>query len=75
MLHLDIQHAVAMAIVAVSAFSILRRLWRQGQAFRKRPRRKPVTAGKPSAPPASSPLIQLQVKPPVHLKRPPADDN
>lgn len=71
--HTDIQHLVAMTIVAVAAFSILKRLWRQGQAFRSRPRRKSTAANKPSAPPASSPLIQLQLKPPAHLKRPPSD--
>lgn len=69
--HLDIQYVLAMAIVAVAAFAISRRLWRQALAFRRRPPRKAPTANKP---PAASPLIQLQVKPPVHLKRPPADD-
>ena len=72
--HLDLQHVVAMAIVAAAAFTILRRLWQQGQAFRKRPKRKAAANSRPSTPPAASPLIQLQVKPPVHLKRPPADD-
>lgn len=70
----DIQHIVAMAIVAVAAWVIAKRLWRQGLAFRKRPRRKPTAVNKPPASPTSSPLIQVQIKPPVHLKRPPADD-
>jgi len=72
--HSDIQHILAMAIVAAAAFAIFKRLWRQGQAFQSRPRRKPATGSKPSAPPAISPLIQLQLKPPAHLKRPPVDD-
>ncbi|MDQ2688462.1 MAG: hypothetical protein M3Y28_11420 [Armatimonadota bacterium] len=70
----DIQHILAMAIVAVAAWILAKRLWRQGLAFRSRPRRKPSTVKTPPAPPVSSPLIQLQIKPPVHLKRPPADD-
>lgn len=71
----DLQHILAMSIVAVAAFSVGRRLWRQAQGFRSRPRRRsPAAAKKPTAPPVPSPLIQLQVKPPVHLKRPPADD-
>lgn len=73
--HLDVQHVLAMTIVSVAAYTILRRLWRQIQAFRSRPRRKAVSISKPAAPPAASPLIQLQVRPPLHLKRPPNDDN
>jgi hypothetical protein len=72
--HLDLQFILAMAIVAAAAFAILRRLWRQALAFRSRPRRKAAPADRPPAPPASSPLLQVQLKPPVHLKRPPADD-
>ncbi len=73
--HVDIQHILAMLIVAIAGFSVGRRLWRQAEGFRSRPRRRPpVAAKKPAVPPAPSPLIQLQLKPPAHLKRPHADD-
>lgn len=73
--HIDIQHILALAIVAVAAFYILKRLWRQALAFRSRPRR-PASRTPPTQPaqPSSTPLIQLQTRPPAHLKRPPTDD-
>lgn len=83
-MHIDIQQVLALSIVAVAAFFVGRRIWGQVMAFRNRPtRRGPDEGGCGSCPSnqqsagtakaASSPLIQLQVKPPAHLKRPSAD--
>jgi hypothetical protein len=68
-----IQTGLALGIVAVAAAAVGRRLWSQIAAFRspRRPmRRAPAQNSQSSAP---SPLIQIQRKPPVHLKRPPSD--
>ncbi len=72
--HADGQQVIALGIVAAAAFAVGRRLWGQIAAFRA-PRHRtaaPRPHGKAAAP-TSSPLIQIQRKPPAHLKRPPAD--
>ena len=73
-MHTDGQQIIALSIVAVAAAAVGRRLWAQVAAFRPPSRRtgQSAPAKRPAAPTASS-LIQIQRKPPVHLKRPPAD--
>ncbi len=66
------QSIAAFAIVALAFWMVGRRLWSQISAFRSRPpRRTGRRAEKPA--PAASPLIQVQLKPPAHLKRPPPE--
>ena len=74
-MHVDGQQIIALGIVAVATAAVGRRLWAQIKAFRT-PRRRPGQDGPPRhrpTPPAASPLVQIQRKPPVHLKRPPPD--
>ena len=74
MAHFNFQQAIAFAIVAVAFWAVGRRLWNQILAFRRRPpRRKSVGTKKPMPPSSASPLIQVQLKPPAHLKRPPSE--
>lgn len=73
---IDGQQVAALAIVAVAAFFVLKRMWGQLLAFRARPaRRAPskMAAAKPSAP-RPQPLIQIQTIPPRHMKRPSQSD-
>jgi hypothetical protein len=72
----DWQQVAALAIVAVAAFFVLKRLWGQMMAFRSRPmRRKPsTTAPAKPQPPRPQPLVQIQLTPPRHMKRPPSGD-
>lgn len=77
---IDGQQVIALGIVAVAAFTVGRRLWGQVAAFRGRPGRAGGSGcdGCPSSGAAktrttSSPLMQIQTKPPVHLRRPPAE--
>lgn len=73
-MHIDWQQWIAMAIVAAAAWSVGRRLWAQIAAFRTRPARRPVSKSPPRpAPSRPETLMQIQLKPPLHLKRPPAD--
>lgn len=81
-MHIDGQQIIALGIVAVAAFAVGRRLWGQVAAFRSRPGRAGNTGsgcdGCPSAGGAkpqttSSPLMQIQTRPPLHLRRPPGD--
>jgi len=81
-MHVDGQQIVALGIVAVAALAVGRRLWGQVAAFRSRPGRAGSGGsgcdGCPSSGAAktgttSSPLMQIQTKPPVHLRRPPAE--
>lgn len=83
-MHIDIQQVLALSIVAVAAFFVGKCLWGQIMAFRSRPARRGSDEGGCGSCPssgssaraakaASSPLIQLQAKPPAHLKRPSAD--
>ena len=69
-----VQHWVALAMVAVAGAYVGWRIWGQIAAFRGRParRRRPAGSAKSAAPPVT-PLIQIQTRPPVHLKRPPAE--
>ncbi len=80
-MHVDGQQIVALGIVAVAAFAVGRRLWGQAAAFRGRPGRTRnggsgcdgcPSSGAPKMQTTSSPLMQIQTKPPVHLRRPPA---
>lgn len=73
-MHADGQQIVALCVVAAAAVAVGRRLGAQIAAFRG-PRRRAGKAGAAphAVPPSSPPLIQVQLKPPVHLRRPPAD--
>lgn len=85
-MHVDWRQIIALSIVLLAALSVGRRLWKQIANFRSRPGRGGdaggggggcdgcPSSGQTSALPkaASSPLIQIQAKPPVHLRRPPA---
>ena len=68
----DWQQVVTFGIVVAAAASVGRRLWGQVSAFRGRPRRRAGPAKPAAAPPA--PLIQIQTRPPLHLRRPPGED-
>ena len=81
-MHIDGQQIIALGIVALAAFAVGRRLWGQVAAFRSRPGRAGSGGGgcdgcpsggaaKPSA--TSSPLMQIQTKAPIHLRRPPSE--
>ena len=70
-MHLDWQTLTAFAIVAAAFWAVGRRLWGQFAAFRSRPPRRRVSTA--PAKPAETPLIQVQLKPPAHLKRPPSN--
>lgn len=80
-MHIDGQQLVALGIVAVAAFAVGRRLWGQMAAFRGKGRAGSGGSGCDGCPSseaaktqaASSPLMQIQTKPPVHLRRPPAE--
>lgn len=82
MMHVDGQQIVALGIVAAAAVAVGRRLWGQVVAFRSRPGRAGnggsgcdscPSAGNAKTRAISSPLMQIQTKPPVHLRRPPAE--
>ncbi len=83
-MHIDGQQIVALGIVAVAAFAVGRRLWGQAAAFRGRPGRMgntasgcdgcPSAGATPKAQTTSSPLMQIQTRPPLHLRRPPGGD-
>ncbi len=72
----DGQQIIALAIVAIAAFFVLKRMWGQLLAFRSRPmRRKPSsTAAVRPSPPRPETLVQIQLTPPRHMKRPSADE-
>ena len=81
-MHVDGQQIIALGIVAVAASAIGRRLWGQAAAFRSRPGRgdgggcdgcPSAGASKSKAPAAPAPLMQIQTRPPLHLRRPPAE--
>ena len=78
-MHVDGQQIITLGIVAVAAFAVGRRLWRQAAAFRSRPGRGEgggcdgcPSGGASKTPSTSSPLMQIQTKPPVHLRRLPS---
>lgn len=72
----DWQQVAALAIVAVAAFIVLKRLWEQLLAFRSRPARRKPSSSTPvkAPPPRPQPLVQIQLTPPRHMKRPSSDD-
>lgn len=74
-MHIDWQHWAALAIVAVAAWVVGRRLWVQIAAFRGRPARRKASGSRVTHPAPARPdtLIQIQLTPPRHMKRPPAD--
>ncbi len=79
-MHVDGQQIIALGIVAVAAASVGRRLWGQAAAFRRRPGRGDgggcdgcPSGGAPEAPAAPAPLMQIQARPPLHLRRPPTE--
>ena len=80
-MHVDWQQITALAIVSLAALSVGRRMWGQVAAFRNRPGKSGgacdgcPSGGSQSGSPktASSPLMQIQTKPPVHLRRPPSE--
>ena len=77
-MHSDWQQITAMGIVAAAMFAVGRRLWSQIAAFRTKPGKAsgggcgscPSSGTAKVAPPA--PLMQIQTRPPVHLRRPSA---
>jgi len=86
-MHVDGQQIIALGIVAVAASAIGRRLWGQAAAFRRKPGRgdgggcdgcpsggaSKSGASKSKAPAAPAPLMQIQTRPPLHLRRPSAE--
>jgi len=83
-MHSDGQQIIAMGIVAAAALAIGRRMWGQVAAFRTKPGRGGTAASgcdscpsnaQPAVKPrvTSSPLMQIQTKPPLHLRRPPSE--
>ncbi len=78
-MHVDGQQIVALGIVAVAALAVGRRLWGQMAAFRGKSGRAGSgcdgcpSSGAAKTPVTSSPLMQIQTRPPVHLRRPPAE--
>ncbi len=82
MIHVDWQQIVALGIVAVAAFAVGKRMWGPVVAFRGKPGRGGavssgcdgcLSSGPAKPKTASSPLMQIQTKPPLHLRRPPGD--
>ena len=77
-MHVDWQQWAALGVVSLAALSVARRMWGQIAAFRNRPGKTgggcegcPSASVRPQ--PAASPLMQIQIKPPVHLRRPPTE--
>jgi hypothetical protein len=76
-MHIDWQQITALAIVAVAALAVGRRMWGQIAAFRNKPGKASGGGceGCPSSGVAKNiqapPLMQIQTRPPVHLRRPP----
>ncbi len=66
---IDWQQIVALSLVALAGVAVARRMWAQIRAFGRPKRRPPV-----SRPPSETPLMQIQVRPPAHLRRS-HDDN
>ncbi len=77
-MHIDWQQITAMAIVAAAMFAVGRRIWSQIAAFRAKPGKAsgggwdncPSSGTAKIAPSAPAPLMQIQTRPPVHLRRP-----
>lgn len=78
-MHVDWQQIAALAIVVLAAFTLGRRLWGQIAAFRAKPGRSsggcescPGSGAAKTGPAASPALMQIQIRPPAHLRRPPS---
>ncbi len=78
-MHIDWQQITAMAIVAAAGLAVGRRIWGQIAAFGSKPRKSsggcdscPSSGPANSAAAAPTPLLQIQTRPPAHLRRPPA---
>lgn len=81
-MHIDWQQIITLAIVAVAAYAVGRRLWSQIAAFRAKPGAFgggcAGCSSSGAAEPASghhaapTPLLQIQARPPAHLRRPPS---
>ncbi len=77
-MHIDWQQITAMAIVAAAASAVGRRIWSQIAAFRTKPGTSGggcdncPSSGTANAQSAPAPLMQIQTRPPVHLRRPSA---
>ncbi len=72
-MHIDWQQVTALAIVAAAMFAVGRRLWGQIAAFRTKPGK--AAGGCDSCPSSgtaksAAPLMQIQTRPPAHLRRP-----
>ena len=77
-MHIDWQQITALAIVAAAMFAVGRRMWGQIAAFRTKPGKAagggcdscPSSGAGKSAQSAPAPLMQIQTRPPAHLRRP-----
>ncbi len=76
-MHVDWQQITTLAIVAAASLAVGRRLWGQVAAFRAKPGKTSGGGcdGCPSAGAAKAPvpLLQISMRPPTHLRRPPAE--
>ena len=80
MMHIDWQQIITLAIVAVAAWAVGRRMWDQIAAFADKSGKSgggcagcPSSgAAKPASGQSPAPLLQIQARPPAHLRRPPS---
>ena len=77
-MHIDWQQITALAIVAAAMGAVGRRIWSQIAAFRTKPGAAGggcdgcPSSGTAKVQAAPTPLMQIQTRPPVHLRRPSA---
>lgn len=79
-MHIDWQQVTALAIVAAAMAAVGQRIWGQIAAFRAKSGKAagggcdncPSSGAAKSAQAAPTPLMQIQTRPPVHLRRPSA---
>ncbi len=78
-MHIDWQQIMAMAIVAAATAAVGRRIWSQIAAFRTKPGKAgggcdgcPSGGAAKNAQAVPAPLMQIQTRPPAHLRRPSA---
>ncbi len=77
-MHIDWQQVTALAIVAAAMAAVGRRIWGQIAAFRAKPGKTsgggcdncPSNGAAKGAQAAPVPLMQIQTRPPAHLRRP-----
>ena len=75
-MHVDWQQIGAMAIVAGASASVGRRVWKQIAAFRAKPGKAGgsgcdgCASNRSAGPKAAPALVQIQMRPPAHLRRP-----